>query len=124
MLNVTVLIGRLGRHPEIRHTQEGKKVATFRLATSEFYKGEERTEWHSVVCWDEVLCDVLANRCRAGTLIALVGTTRTRPYEDKAGNQKFVTEVILDKFASKLQVLGGGIVKGEKPDRQVDDEIP
>lgn len=133
MFNLAFLVGRLGRNPEIRHTQGGAKVASLRIATSEYYKGQEKTEWHSVTCWDEVLCDVIANRCQKGTLVALMGTIRTRSYE-KDGDTKYSTEVVMDKFGSRLQVISGGIAKDDpnapanhaqsKGGPPLDDEIP
>jgi single-strand DNA-binding protein len=77
------------------------------LATSEYAKGEERAEWHRVVVWDEKLVDVIERRARKGTLIALEGQIRTRKWQSKDGRDVHTTEVVLDRFNSRFQILSG-----------------
>lgn len=99
-------VGRLGRDPEVSTIPSGTKLATLRLATSEYVKGEERTEWHRVVVWDEKLIEVLERRARKGTLLAVEGQVRTRKWQ-KEGRDILSTEIVLDRFNSRLQILAG-----------------
>ena len=110
-----IAVGRLGRDPEIVTTPSGAKMATVTLATSEYVKGEERTEWHRVVVWDEKLIEVLTRRAKKGTLLAIEGQIRSRRYQQKDGREVQVTEVVLDRFNSRLQVLGNVRIDGERP---------
>ena len=100
-----IAVGRLGRDPEIRETSAGLRVATLSLATSDFVKGEERTEWHRVVVWDEKLVETLEKHAAKGSMIAIEGQVRTRRYE-KDGREVAVTEIVLDRFHSRLKLLG------------------
>jgi single-strand DNA-binding protein len=102
-----IAVGRLGRDPEITSTAGGNRMASFSLATSEVAKGEERAEWHRVVVWDEKLVDVIAKRARKGTLVALEGQVRTRRWNGKDGRENHSTEVVLDRFNSRFQILSG-----------------
>jgi single-strand DNA-binding protein len=102
-----IAVGRLGRDPEISTTAGGNRMATFSLATSEVAQGEERAEWHRVVVWDERLVDVIERRARKGTLVALEGQIRTRRWASKDGKDNHTTEVVLDRFTSRFQVLSG-----------------
>jgi len=102
-----IAVGRLGRDPEITTTAGGNRLATMSLATSEYAKGEERAEWHRVVVWDEKLVDVIERRARKGTLIALEGQIRTRKWHNKDGRDIHTTEVVLDRFNSRFQILSG-----------------
>lgn len=111
MLNKVQVIGRLGKDPEIRHTQDGKAIATFSLASSETWKdksGEkkEKTEWFNVVCFSEGLSNVIEKWVHKGDLLYVEGALRTRSY-DKDGEKKYVTEVVLDGFNGTMKMLGG-----------------
>lgn len=101
-----IAVGRLGRDPEINSTPNGTKLATVSLATSEYVKGEERTEWHRVVVWDEKLIEVLERRAKKGTMIVVEGQVRTRRWQ-KEGREILSTEIVLDRFNSRLQILAG-----------------
>lgn len=111
-LNKVMLIGNVGRDPEIRYLEgngqngQGTKVATFTLATSERYKdrsGEtrENTEWHNIVAWRQS-ADVCERFVRKGTQLYIEGKLRTRSYTDQTGNKKYTTEIAVDT----LQLLG------------------
>ena len=102
-----IAVGRLGRDPEITTTAGGARMASFSLATSEVSKGEERAEWHRVVVWDDKLVDVIARRARKGTLVALEGQVRTRRWSSRDGRENHTTEVVLDRFTSRFQILSG-----------------
>jgi single-strand DNA-binding protein len=110
-----IAVGRLGRDPETATTPGGTRVATLRLATSEYIKGEERTEWHRVVVWDDRLIDVLERRAKRGSLIAVEGQVRTRRWQ-KDGHDVFTTEVVLDRFNSRLQILANARTQAESED--------
>lgn len=110
-LNKVMLIGRLGKDAEIRHTQNGKAIANFSLATSEKWKDQsgqpqERTEWHRVVVFGN-LADIVQRYVTKGSLIYVEGKLVTRKWTDNQGVEKYTTEVVLDGFSSKLTMLGG-----------------
>jgi single stranded DNA-binding protein (ssb) len=105
-LNKVLLIGNVGKDPEIRHLEGGASVATITLATSERYKdksGElkELTEWHTIVAWRQ-LADLASNYIRKGTQIYVEGRIRSRSYDDQNGNKRYVTEILADS----IQLLG------------------
>jgi single-strand DNA-binding protein len=110
-----IAVGRLGRDPETTTTSSGMRVATLSLATSEYVKGEERTEWHRVVVWDERLIEVLQRRAKRGSLVAVEGQVRTRRWL-RDGRDVATTEIVLDRFNSRLQILANGRVPGESTD--------
>lgn len=106
MLNKVMLIGNVGKDPEIRHLESGVSVATITLATSERYKdrnGElkEQTEWHNVVLW-RGLADIAERFVRKGTQVYIEGKIRTRSWEDQSGQKKYTTEIVADS----MQLLG------------------
>ena len=107
-VNKVILLGHLGKDPEIRAMETGRKVANFTLATSETYKdknGErvENTEWHNVVFWGPVT-EVIEKYVKKGTQIYVEGKLRTRSYETKEGVKKYTTEILGDT----ITLLGGG----------------
>lgn len=112
-VNKVILVGNLGRDPEVRHTNDGNPVVTLNLATSESWKdrntGErkERTEWHRVVIFNENLCRVAEQYLRKGSTIYVEGALQTRKWTDQSGVEKYTTEVVLQKFRGELTMLGG-----------------
>lgn len=99
-LNKVTLIGNLGKDPEVRKLEGNVSVAKFTLATSESYKDENgqthtHTEWHNVVLW-RGLADLSEKYLKKGSTVCIEGKLRTRSYEDKAGDKKYVTEIICD----------------------------
>lgn len=107
-MNRVILIGRLGREPELRYTQSGTAVANFSLATSEKFQNkkgerEERTEWHQIVAWGRT-GEVCSEYLDKGSLVAIEGTLRTREWEDKEGAKRKTTEIV----AQRVDFLGGG----------------
>ncbi len=101
-INKVILVGNLGRDPEIRTLENGAKVASFSLATSETFKGkdgqrQEQTEWHNVVMW-RGLAEVAEKYLKKGTQIFVEGKLRTRNWEDKDGHKRYTTEIIGDNF--------------------------
>jgi single-strand DNA-binding protein len=119
-VNKVILIGNLGADPEIRSLTSGDRVANLRLATSETWRdrgsGErkERTEWHRVVIFNENLVKVAENYLRKGSKVYLEGAIQTRKWTDQSGQEKFSTEIVLQKFRGELTMLDG---KGEGGDR-------
>ena len=113
-VNTVILVGNLGRDPEIRSTQDGTKVANLSLATSENWRdkntGErkERTEWHRVVVFNERLVDVIEKYVKKGSKLYIEGALQTRKWTDNAGAEKYTTEVVLQRFRGDLTRLAGG----------------
>ena len=102
MVNKVILIGRVGKDPDIRHLDQGVSVASFSLATSETYKnknGEKitNTEWHNIVMWRQ-LAVIAENFIRKGSLIYIEGRIRTRSYDDQEGKKRYVTEIVGDNL--------------------------
>ncbi len=98
MINRVTLVGNLGRDPELRKLESGVSVATFSIATNENYKDKEgnwqtKTEWHNVVCWRN-LADSVEARFKKGSLTFVEGKLTHRKYQDKDGNDKYITEVV------------------------------
>lgn len=111
-LNKVLLIGNLGKDPEIRSLNSGDRVANLRIATSETWRdkssGErrEKTEWHQVVIFNENLVKVAENYLRKGSKVYLEGSLQTRKYE-QGGVEKYATEIVLQKFRGELTMLDG-----------------
>src|ERR1043166_2808703 len=112
-VNKVILIGNLGRDPEIRRTQDGRPIANLSIATSDSWKdkttGErkEKTEWHRVVIFSEGLCRVVEQYLKKGSKVYLEGSLQTRKYTDKDGVEKYSTEIVLQNFNSTLVMLDG-----------------
>lgn len=107
MVNRVILVGRLGKDPEVRHLDSGATMAKFSVATNEVYRdksGEkvEKTDWHNVVVWRKQ-AEIAEQYLRKGSMIYLEGKLKSRSYEDKDGNTKYITEVVADQFT----MLGG-----------------
>ena len=118
-VNKVILVGNLGRDPEIRSMQNGGRVANLSVATSESWKdrqsGErrEKTEWHRVVIFNENLLDVAEKYLTKGSKVYIEGQLQTRKWQDQSGVDKYSTEVVLQRFRGELQMLdsrgeGGG----------------
>ncbi len=121
-VNKVILIGNLGADPEIRRTQDGRPIANLRIATSETWRdkntGErkEKTEWHRVVVFNEGLCKVIEQYVKKGSKVYIEGALQTRKWQDKDGQDRYSTEVVLQGFNSTLTMLdgrsGGGASSG------------
>lgn len=140
-VNKAILVGRVGKDPELRTMTSGDRVASFSLATSETWKkdGEkkERTTWHNVVIFNEHLVKLAENYIRKGSLLYVEGAIHTRKYE-KDGQDRYVTEIVLQRFRGEIGLLGdnggGGGQEGEIEERpratgpkesfDLDSEIP
>lgn len=112
-INKVILVGNLGRDPEIRSTQDGREIANLAVATSESWKdrntGErkEKTEWHRVVIFNEGLVNIAKQYLKKGSKVYLEGQLQTRKWTDQAGVEKYSTEVVLQGFNSNLTMLDG-----------------
>jgi len=125
-INKVILVGNLGRDPEVRRTGNGDPIVSFSVATAEAWKdkatGErkERTEWHNVTIFNEALGKIAEQYCKKGTKVYLEGQLQTREYTDKDGNQRKATEVVLQRYRGELTLLdsrgrgegGGGDDRG------------
>lgn len=151
-VNKVILVGNLGRDPEVRNTQDGTRIVNFTLATSERWKdkasGEmrDRTEWHRVVIFNDKLGEIAERYLRKGSKVYLEGALQTRKWTGNDGVEKTTTEVVLQRFRGELTLLdargegggsgGGGWSGGEsggssggggssqRPPIDIDDEIP
>ena len=117
-VNKVILVGNLGRDPEIRSTNDGTRIANLRLATSESWRdrnsGErkERTEWHSVVIFNERLVEIAEKYLRKGSKIYVEGALQTRKWTDQQGQERYSTEVVLQRFRGELTMLDGARTGG------------
>jgi single-strand DNA-binding protein len=151
-VNKVILIGNLGRDPETRNMQDGNPVVNMSIATSESWRdrnsGErrERTEWHRVVIFNEKLAEIAQKYLRKGSTVYIEGQLQTRKWTDQSGQEKYSTEVVLQRFRGELTMLGsrgdsagggdyaggnemmgatetGGAISGSTS-KDLDDEIP
>jgi len=112
-VNKVILVGNLGKDPEIRRTQDGRPIANLSVATSETWRdkqtGErkEKTEWHRVVIFNEGLCKVAEQYLKKGAKVYVEGALQTRKWTDQSGAEKYSTEVVLQGFNSTLTMLDG-----------------
>lgn len=114
-VNRVILIGNLGRDPDLRYTPSGQPVAKFPIATSERWKDrdgqpQQRTDWHNIVAWGRQ-AEVCKEYLKKGSPVYIEGRIQSRSYEDKDGNRKYITEII----ANRMQMLGK---KGEEPSEE------
>lgn len=145
-VNKVIILGRLGKDPEIRQTHEGKPIANMSVATEEKWRdkqsGEQkkRTEWHRVVVFNEKLAEIVEKWVRKGSLIYIEGQLATRKWTDQSGVEKYTTEVVVPRFGGSIQMLndGGsrdqqstgststtGTAAGRRPSQaELDDDIP
>lgn len=121
-LNKVMLIGGLGKDPEVRYTASGQAVASFSLATSEKFKGktgewEERTEWHNITLWGK-LAEIAGEYLSKGKSVYIEGRLQTRKWQDKSGNDRYTTEIVGDKMqmlSPKGERSSGGHSSSSKP---------
>ena len=112
-VNKVIIVGNVGKDPEIRSTQSGGKIANVTLATSESWNdkasGErkEKTEWHRVVIFNDRLVDVVERFVKKGEKLYVEGSLQTRKWTDQSGQEKYTTEVVVDRFRGDITLLGG-----------------
>lgn len=121
-LNKVQLIGNIGKDPEIRMTNNGKKVAKFSLATTDKFGDNVNTDWHNITVWEK-LADVVEKFVRKGSQVYIEGRISYRSYDDSEGNKRYSTDII----ANSLQLLGKKEQSGDKMSASgnvVDDDLP
>jgi single-strand DNA-binding protein len=131
-INKVILVGRLGKDPEVKFTQGGTSVAHFSIATDEVWKDQtgqkqQRTEWHNIVAWSR-LAEICGDYLKKGRLVYIEGRLQTRSWEDKDGNKRSTTEIKADEMV----MLGGGKSdegrqgrEGSAPEKEFsDDDVP
>lgn len=137
-LNKVTLIGNIGRDPEIRNMQDGKEVATFSLATTEFWKdkstGEkrERTEWHRIVVFAQPLVELIRRHVHKGSKLYVEGSLQTRKWQDQSGTEKYTTEIVIQPYQGSIVMLdrregqqsGVSETGVQFEHQQLDDDIP
>jgi len=122
-INKVILVGNLGRDPEVRHTAAGAKIVHLSVATSDVWKDkngerQEKTEWHRVVIFNPNLADFAERALKKGSKVYVEGSLQTRKFQDASGQDKFSTEIILGSYRGELVVLEGradGTPVGESP---------
>ncbi|MDR0640267.1 MAG: single-stranded DNA-binding protein [Holosporales bacterium] len=140
-LNKVILIGNLGKDPDVRFMPDGSKVTSFSLATSDVWKdkvtGErkDKTEWHRISIFNERLVEIVEKYVRKSTKLYIEGQLQTRKWTDQAGNERFTTEIVLGKFRGELVILdakrndgetesGNSRVDASPAEIPVEDDIP
>jgi single-strand DNA-binding protein len=132
-VNKVILVGNLGADPEARSLNNGGEVVNMRVATSETWKDrdgnrQERTEWHNVVIFNENLGRVAKSYLRKGSKVYLEGQIQTRKWQGQDGNDRYTTEIVLQKFRGELVLLdsrdGGGGRSGDYADQDVGSDMP
>ena len=120
-VNKVILVGNLGRDPEIRSTNDGTRIANLNLATSESWRdrasGErkERTEWHRVVIFNERLAEIAEKYLKKGAKVYIEGALQTRKWTDNGGQERYTTEVVLQRFRGELTMLDSARGAGGPP---------
>ncbi|MBY0500400.1 MAG: single-stranded DNA-binding protein [Alphaproteobacteria bacterium] len=146
-VNKVILVGNLGKDPEVRMTQDGTKIVNLALATSEQWRDrdtqerKERTEWHRVVIFNEKLAEVADKYLRKGAKIYIEGQLQTRKWTDQSGQERYTTEIVVPRFRGEMTMLdsarsqgGGDMTSFDAPSNgarealpsmgEIDDEIP
>lgn len=141
-VNRVILVGNLGKDPEVRHTQQGALIVSMSVATSERWRNkqsgewQERTEWNRVVIFNEKLAEIAQKYLRKGAKLYLEGTLQTRKWTDQGGTERYTTEIVLPRFGGNLTMLSGKDDEADDPDdrrndrpaqpmhNDMDDDIP
>ena len=124
-VNKVILLGNLGRDPEIRSTQSGSKMATFSMATSKRWRDKntqeqrDKTSWHNIVVFGDGLVDIVEKYVKKGSKIFLEGELQTRKWQDSDGNDRYTTEVVLQGFNSNLTLLDSRSATNNIEDQEV-----
>lgn len=141
-VNKAIILGRLGKDPEIRYSSNGAAIANFTVATGESWKNketgekEERTEWHRVTAFGK-LAEIIGEYLKKGSQVYIEGRLQTRKWQDQSGADRYTTEIVLSGFDGVLKMLGGGgggrredggdtpaEQAGSKASAEFDDDIP
>lgn len=122
-VNKVIIIGNLGRDPEVRRMNSGDSVVSFSLATTDSWKDksgerQDRATWHNIVIFNEHICKVAEAYCKKGSKVYIEGQLQTRKYTDKDGNERQTTEIVLQRFRGELTLLDSKPSDGERQDRE------
>ena len=134
-INKVILVGNLGNDPEIKTTNNGNKVASFNVATSESWKDkqsggkQEKTEWHRVVIFNQNLAEIVEKYVKKGSKVYVEGSLQTRKWTDNDGQEKRITEIVLSAFNGNITLLDGKSASNKEPEKETsndepDDKIP
>ena len=126
-LNKALLMGNVGNDPKINKTQDGKKIATFSLATSEKWKGkngeqQEKVQWHNIVVFSEGLVGIIEKYVKKGSKLFVEGSLRTRKWKNNDSIEKSITEIVLQGFNNKIEIIdnrkdnGNSVDYGDAPE--------
>lgn len=123
-VNKAILIGNLGKDPEIRYVPSGQAVTTFSIATTEKWRDkegqmQERTDWHNIVCWRR-LAEIANEYLKKGNPVYIEGKIQNRSYDDKDGNKRYISEIV----AQRLQLLGGRPEGTQAPQQEAEQPAP
>ena len=105
MINKVILVGRLGADPELKQTKNGDSFANLSLATNKKVKDNEKTTWHKIVVFDPRIADTMGKYAKKGTQLYIEGEIETRSYKDSNDNQRYVTEIIVPRYAGVIKML-------------------
>jgi len=125
-VNKVILLGNLGQDPDIRTMQNGKKVCTFSIATSNSWKdkdtGEkkEKTEWHRVVVFNEGLVGIVENYIKKGTKLYIEGALQTRKWTDDSGTEKYTTEIVIQGYGGRIDIVSA---KGNNQEQSENQDV-
>jgi single-strand DNA-binding protein len=129
-VNKVILVGNLGKDPEVRMTQEGTKIINFTLATSEQWRDKdtqerkERTEWHRVVIFNEKLADIADKYLRKGAKVYVEGQLQTRKWTDQNGQERYTTEIVISRFKGDFTMLDSAKTQGMGDNGSFEAAIP
>ncbi len=123
-VNKVTLLGNVGQTPEIRSTQSGAQIASFSIATTDYWKDKttgdkkDKTEWHRIVVFGDSLVNVVKNIVKKGSKVYLEGALQTRKWQDQSGVEKYTTEIVLQGYAAKIEVLDRRDSSGGEPSNE------
>ncbi len=127
-INKVILLGNLGADPEVRHSNDGNKIVSFSLATTDTWKNksgerQDKTEWHRIVVFSQGLCEVAEKYLKKGSKVYIEGQVRTRKWQDNSGQEKYTTEIVLSNFSSNLIMCDRNSSMGDSsiPDNEIAD---
>ena len=131
-VNKVILLGNLGQDPDVRTMQNGKKICTFSIATSDSWKDKEtgekkeKTEWHRVVVFNEGLVGVIENYVKKGSKLYVEGSLQTRKWTDDSGTEKYTTEIVIQGYGGRIDMIGSKgnnqEISNDEPKQEIEKE--
>lgn len=127
-INKVILLGNLGADPEVRHSNDGNKIVSFSLATTDTWRNksgerQDKTEWHRIVVFSQGLCEVAEKYLKKGSKVYIEGQIQIRKWQDNSGQEKYTTEIVLSNFSSNLIMCDRNSSMGDSsiPDNEIAD---